>query len=476
MSPVSPRLNVPLNYKIECHISFSSTFASSGSTIYKYNCSMFASGLSRPLGTSEISYYTLDLDFRFVTFVLKAKVRGQKKITSEMIQQALKVWQEENAPLKVKVQKRGSEFWFVPLNRNIPYKEVYSNDWLHELHNLSQEKLPFGILCRVRRVITPGNNLVLLVQAHHVLVDGLSLCVVLTELADIMSNLKNGRESHSNKQNPSQLNPPWEHCAEEMNIYPSGTAWILSILRIVPKSLLNCLLVQVLKCLKLPENKDQSKVCEFFTAVPQKDDIFVTKIIPFCLKKKTTQNLVKSARQHEATIFGVLSAALRTVIEKHFAEKSGIPTNTLTTHPFDETITSVGLRRFFKERVSDNYLGMYVITVEQSIGLPDGESLREKFWKLARCYSEDLHGKMKNKVKQILSISMFKMESFSISKWPSSILNHFKSKELVSQFDPVLAEAVKRETSVCSKFLSSPRTQITWAGDSAANCGHFFSV
>ncbi len=373
-------------------------------------CAILFSGLSRPLGTMETNFYTMGLSFSVVTFALKAKVQPGKKITSVMIQRALQIWQKENPSLQVKVEKRGTEFWFVPLSRNIPYEEVYSYDWLQELHNMSREQLPEGFLCRIRRVIKARDeDLVLLIQIHHTLFDGLSLCEIITELSDLINDQANNKPSKPSKKDNNLLKPPLENYAKEVNIFAPVTAWILSMVNMIPRTLLYPLLIQIMKV--IPENKEENEVKEYFAPVPAENEETLH-MVPFCLEKRTIQNLVKIARQHKATIFGVMSAAMRTVLEEDFEEKMGIPVTSLKSRPFDKTGASVGLRRYFNDKVPDNYMGLYVSIVNQRIASSGCVSKRDKFWDLARRYSEDLHQLIDNNAKKMMSVSCVIMESF----------------------------------------------------------------
>ncbi len=370
------------------------------------------SGLSRPLGTMERIFYTMGLSFSVVTFVLKAEVQPGKKITSAVIQKALQLWQKENPSLQVKVEKSGSEFWFVPLSRNIPYEEVYSDNWLQELHSLSNEMLPEGILCRTRRVI--GKSFILLIQVHHSLFDGLSFCAVLTDLSDIINDLVNEKQLFFNKTNQNQLYPPWEDFAKEAKLFPTMTALIFSVVHLIPKSLLHLVFIPLLKL--LPENKEDTKLRKYFASSSHKDEN-TQKMIPLTLEKKITQNLVKLARQHKATIFGVMSAAMRIVLEEDFKEKMGIPMKDVKPYPLDRIGTSVGLRRYFNQKVPENYLGLYVIIIEQSIPSPISACQKQMFWNMARSYSEDIHRKIKHTATQLMSMSLAKVEFFDFSKW-----------------------------------------------------------
>ncbi len=365
-------------------------------------CYFLTSGLSRPLCGMESLFQQMD-SIRVLTFVVKIRLTKKIEIPNKTIIEALKIWQEQNPSLKVKIEKKISNDWFVPHKQNIPFEEISAKCWEDEFEKWAQKPLSREMPFKVRRVSGIPECFVLLFKMDHSLIDGSSRVRVLMQLIDIINDLLNEKKPQAQKLNSHKLLPDRDYFIHDANIYPTRTKFLINCIWFVPRAIRHWISLKLFKF--NPENNDQQKLYEMFSS-SSKENKSTTGSSFLCIGQDQVSKLVKVARSQQVTIYGLMTAALKTTIDNIMKDKPGFDVNDLQRSAFNRVMTTIGLRRFFKDQVPNDYLGFYGTVVTQNVVSSDSikdKSGADSFWNFARSYSQDLHQRLDHEIKNILS-------------------------------------------------------------------------
>ena len=369
--------------------------------------------VTRPSGIAETVLHRVMIETHqtYVVQALKVKLKSHQMISSEHIKTGLTYLQRKNAALKVYMEERDGKLWFVPFPSNeagelhVPYEEVFAENWIVEMEKMSletdRETFDSRLLWRVRRVhIKDKTDLIVLFQMHHSIMDGLSMCRVITDFVDIISVLEDGRipRIHDSRR-PTGLLHSCEYYINETHLIPFMVRIMFFLLNLVPSQLISTCFTQFVLVPQKDKQaaKDQEIILNSFNWQPE-DPTPKTGLVPFYISKKQTPNILRNMKLHRVSMYGFMAAASRIVLEEMFEENSGISVKELKSKPFDRTHTTVSLRRYFNGKVPDDYLGSYFSVVLQEISKVDHQCYPDKtFWNTARKYTSDIHSTLNDK-------------------------------------------------------------------------------
>ena len=378
-----------------------------------FNFKLFSDVATRPSGIAETVLHRVMIETQqtYVVQALKVKLKSNQMIDSEHIKTGLTYLQRKNAALKVYMEERDGKLWFVPFPSNeagelhVPYEEVFAENWIGEMEKMSletdRETFDSRLLWRVRRVhIKDKTDLIVLFQMHHSIMDGLSMCRVITDFVDIVSILADGRIPRiQDSRRPRGLLHSCEYYINETHLIPFMARIMFFLLNLVPSELISTCFTQLVLVPQKDKEaaKDQEIILNSFDWQPE-DSTPKTGLVPFYISKKQTPNILSKMKLREVSMYGFMAAASRIVLEEMFEENSGVSVQELKSNPFDRTHTTVSLRRYFNGKVPDDYLGSYFSVVLQEISKVDRQGDPDKtFWDTARKYTSDIHSTLNNK-------------------------------------------------------------------------------
>ncbi len=317
------------------------------------------------------------------------------EVPNKTIIEALKIWQEQNPSLKVKIEKKKSNYWYVPHKQNIPFEDISAKCWEDEFHKWAEKPLSREMPFQVRRVSGIPECFVLLFKMDHSLIDGVSWVRVLMQLIDILNDFLNGKYPQAQKLNIHKLLPGRDYFLHDTKIYPTWTKLLLNCIWCVPRAIRYWISLKLFKFHL--ENNDQQMLSEMFSS-PSKERKFMTGNSFLCVEQDQLRQLVKAARSQQVTMYGLMTAALKITIDDIMKDKPGFKINDLQRSAFNRVMTTIGLRRFFKGQVPNDYLGFYCSLVTQNVVScqTQDKSGTDSFWNLARRYSQDLHGRLQH--------------------------------------------------------------------------------
>ena len=324
----------------------------------------------------------------------------QIKLSNNTIIKALQIWQVQNPVLQVRIEKKNSKFWFVPHKEDIPFEDVFGESWEEEFQKWSEEPLPRKTPFRVRRVSGIPDHLILLFKIDHSLMDGFDFVRVIMQLIDILNDLQNGRDPQLCKTNNDMLLPEREHFMNKVNILPTWTNFLIMCFGLIPKSILHWVCIHILQFDH--ENNNQQKLQEIL-ASSSNDSKSSTGNLFFCIERAQVKKLVQLAREHNTTMYGLMTAAFKCIIDDLIKKRLGFDNHTMKTATFNQILTTVGLRRHIQGQVPDDYLGYYAAMVMQNVVPSDNDS----FWTLAKRFSQDLHERIESNIKEMISSTLW---------------------------------------------------------------------
>ena len=190
--------------------------------------------MTRQSGIAETVLHRVMIETHqtYVVQALKVRQKSSQTISSDKIKLGLTYLQRKNAALKVYMEERNGKLWFVPFPSNeagelhVPYEEVFVENWISEMEKMSletdSETFDSKLLWRVRRVLVKDKtDLIILFQLHHSIMDGLSMCKVITDFVDILSTLAdNSLPEIKDANRPRGLLHSCEYYINESNLVP----------------------------------------------------------------------------------------------------------------------------------------------------------------------------------------------------------------------------------------------------------------
>ena len=322
-------------------------------------------------------------------------LRSKKPITGPVVRKAMELLMKRHPMLRMctKKDQNGDYHLQKMANDHGDLRELDTTDWRTVMEDSLLEKfdggngplwrvtfLPNARYEAVTEEDMPGitsypHECICVFAFHHIIVDGPSYARMFAEFMKFVGKLLNNEEP---KVTSMPMLPPLDLYMDEV----IQSKWYHHVLQRVLEIL--CLIPGFSGFMISRMYGGNAFTRKFGVEIQRNPHIQPrTKMIPVEFTKVETSSLLKMCKEHKATVQGAAQAtagvAMVTMLEvDEFEVKSNV---------------TVNIRPFLKSNVPDNYAGAY-FSLLQCKNLIVSSPGANKFWRMARQASSDLHAKL----------------------------------------------------------------------------------